>query len=512
MATAKITLTYSTTSTSATSITVKVTMHYYGNGVSYNDNGKGTITLNGTSKSFTHSFTKSTSAQTMGSASFTISKTHASRTLTASGKFVTGVSIGTLSASKSVSVPAKTSYTVSYNANGGSGAPSSQTKWYGETLTLSSTQPTKSGWTFNGWNTKSDGSGTDYSSGWSYTANSAVTLYAKWTVKSYTLTYNANGGSVSPSSITVQYGSAYGSLPTPTRNGYNFDGWWTSADGGTQVSSTTKMVASNTTIYAHWSDAYIEPRISNIEAIRCDDDGVENMAGDYVKLSFGWSKGSGSASTTIVVSGLFSYSTTSTADSGTVELSQEQLDVGQTATVTVVLTDNTTGEDYTFTIEMPAGGLPVHISESGRAVALFGTADENANGLYVNSEIYKNGNKVVTASVELKTESAKAVPSATTTNLFKLTLPAGIYIITGSASFPSNATGRRLVVWHKFSPNDTDIASTRVTHAPATGDATRIQTTLLMTADSEVTYGLNCYQNSGSSLNVTPIWRYIRLA
>ena len=92
-------------------------------------------------------------------------------------------------------MPAKASYAVSYNANGGSGAPSSQTKWHGETLALSSTEPTRSGYTFSGWNTASDGSGTSYAAGASYTGNATLALYAKWTAVTYAVSYNANGGS-----------------------------------------------------------------------------------------------------------------------------------------------------------------------------------------------------------------------------------------------------------------------------------------------------------------------------
>ena len=86
----------------------------------------------------------------------------------------------------------KPTYTISYNANGGSGAPSSQTKTYGTALELSSTKPTRTGYTFNGWNTASDGSGTSYSSGDSYTANSAVTLYAQWEENYLTINYYSN--------------------------------------------------------------------------------------------------------------------------------------------------------------------------------------------------------------------------------------------------------------------------------------------------------------------------------
>lgn len=80
--------------------------------------------------------------------------------------------------SGSITCPART-YTVSYNANGGSGAPSSQSKTYNVTLTLSTTIPTYSGYTFKGWATSNTGVVT-YQPGGSYTGNAAITLYAIW--------------------------------------------------------------------------------------------------------------------------------------------------------------------------------------------------------------------------------------------------------------------------------------------------------------------------------------------
>ena len=78
-----------------------------------------------------------------------------------------------------VTVDAK-SYTVSYNANGGSGAPSSQTKYHNTTLTLSSTKPVRTGYTFQGWSTSSSASSASYKPGGSFTANANTTLYAVW--------------------------------------------------------------------------------------------------------------------------------------------------------------------------------------------------------------------------------------------------------------------------------------------------------------------------------------------
>ena len=85
-------------------------------------------------------------------------------------------------------------YTISYNANGGSGAPSSQTKTHGVTLTLSSTKPTRVGYEFLGWATSSTATSATYSAGGSYTNNGTATLYAVWKAKEYSVLYNGNGG------------------------------------------------------------------------------------------------------------------------------------------------------------------------------------------------------------------------------------------------------------------------------------------------------------------------------
>lgn len=84
--------------------------------------------------------------------------------------------------------PAAT-YTVSYNANTGTGAPSSQTKVENVPLTLTTDVPTKTGYRFVGWNTNSSGTGTSYASGATYSANANVTLYAQWQEISYKTVY-----------------------------------------------------------------------------------------------------------------------------------------------------------------------------------------------------------------------------------------------------------------------------------------------------------------------------------
>ena len=200
-------------------------------------------------------------------------------------------------------------YTVKYDANGGTGAPSSQTKIANVTLTLSSTKPTRAQTTatvpgsfvitgdanggyfgtdttkttttitattsrtdtttysFTKWNTKTDGSGDAYSAGGSYTANSGTTLYAQWNSSvntgttsysnnkisaltqptkadtisaTYTVTFDANGGSVSTSSAKAE-----------TKREYTFKGWATSKTATSANASAS--YTSKTTVYAYWT-------------------------------------------------------------------------------------------------------------------------------------------------------------------------------------------------------------------------------------------------------------------
>ena len=171
---------------------------------------------------------------------------------------------GTMTCSTSYTIPALTKYTVSYNANGGSGAPSSQSKYYGKTLTLSSTKPSRTGYTFKGWATSASGS-VSYASGASYTANASITLYAVWQANTYTVKYNANGGTGAPSSQTKTHGVTLTLSSTkPTRASdvddgvtttYTFKGWATSASSSTVAYAAGAKYTANAsvTLYAVWS-------------------------------------------------------------------------------------------------------------------------------------------------------------------------------------------------------------------------------------------------------------------
>ncbi|MBR5423932.1 MAG: InlB B-repeat-containing protein, partial [Clostridia bacterium] len=236
-------------------------------------------------------------------------------------------------------------YTVAYNGNKPNGAsgsvtgvPGSQTKTYGTNLTLTSSKPSLTGWTFTGWNTAADGSGTTYAAGgtldhdYASASGATVTLYAKWSRNTYTVHFNGNGSTsgstgdasgnqaftydtaqqLSPNGfirsyrVTYKYNytnspadttadaaatfngwatSASGAkvyndkqsvtnlatsgtfqlyanwtlnsvtLPTPTRTGYDFDGWYDAATGGTKIGNggASYTPEANITLYAHWT-------------------------------------------------------------------------------------------------------------------------------------------------------------------------------------------------------------------------------------------------------------------
>jgi uncharacterized protein (TIGR02145 family)/uncharacterized repeat protein (TIGR02543 family) len=163
-----------------------------------------------------------------------------------------------------------TVYTITLNANGGSGSPAYVTTDTNGILASLPTAPTLSDHTFDGWYTSSS-DGTLVTTGYIFSAN--TTIYAHWTATSisniYTITLNANGGSGSPAYVTTDTNGILASLPTaPTLSDHTFDGWYTSSSDGTLV-TTGYTFSANTTIYAHWTAT----SISNIYTITLNANG-----------------------------------------------------------------------------------------------------------------------------------------------------------------------------------------------------------------------------------------------
>lgn len=140
-------------------------------------------------------------------------------------------------------------YTVSFDTAGGSYVSNIGVSFdqpYGSLPT-----PTKSGYKFNGWYTSD---GTRVTENTTVKTSSDHTLYARWSESTYTVYFDANGGSVSTTSKSVTYQGNYGTLPTPTRDYYTFQGWYTSSSGGSKVDSYDSFnETNNITLYAQWS-------------------------------------------------------------------------------------------------------------------------------------------------------------------------------------------------------------------------------------------------------------------
>lgn len=228
-------LPYVGVSASANNSTIYVTGHFYNNGSTWQGSPgcRFTLSIDGIGNIYDQRRTFNGNSFDF-SASRGVGTSYNNRTYTVHAWWdSSGFSHGTDYATTTVTVPAvaRPTYTVSYNANGGSGAPSNQTKQHDITLTLSSVKPTRSGYTFAGWGTSATDTGVKYSAGGQYTENSNITLYAIWTnAAKMTLAYNANGGSGAPSSQTHLINTVSKiSGVIPTRNNYVFLGWSTSS-------------------------------------------------------------------------------------------------------------------------------------------------------------------------------------------------------------------------------------------------------------------------------------------
>ena len=263
-------------------------------------------------------------------------------------------------------------YSVKYNANGGSGAPATQTKTYGKTLTLSSTKPTRTGYDFQGWATSSSGSVT-YSAGAPYTNNAAITLYAVWKAYTYTIKYNANGGSGAPGSQTKTYGVALAlSKVIPTRTGYTFKGWGTSAStttvsysAGGSYTANPSTNGATVTLYAVWSLNYVAPRITNFKAIRCNESGTASSSGTKYKVQFDWA----------------------TDKSGpTLTIKRKATGTSTWTTDKTVTLSGTSGTTYVSTI-LPASSLDVDTSYD-ISITIADSGGSTAKTGYINSSLY----------------------------------------------------------------------------------------------------------------------------
>ena len=174
----------------------------------------------------------------------------------------------TKSVSDAISFNVPTSYTITFNPNGGEDGPTQQIKIQQIDATLPEEVPVYKGYDFASWNTQADGTGATYMPGGVYAEDMDLCLYARWTPSKFTVTLAPNVGSsgeLSDEEIVVTYREAYGELPSLVREGqYEFAGWYTEQTEGDLVTAETMVtLTENHTLYAHWNSTavYLLPEV-----------------------------------------------------------------------------------------------------------------------------------------------------------------------------------------------------------------------------------------------------------
>ena len=149
-------------------------------------------------------------------------------------------------------------YQIKFDPNGGKGTMAPLEAEREKSVTLTANSFTREDYKFAKWNTKADGSGDSYTDKQAVTdivpeGTKEITLYAQWESTVCMVNFDAQGGTASFSEKKVKKSAAIGDLPTATRKGYKFLGWFTAAEGGTEVTKTTNAGDKDTfTVYAQW--------------------------------------------------------------------------------------------------------------------------------------------------------------------------------------------------------------------------------------------------------------------
>ncbi|NLK55860.1 MAG: InlB B-repeat-containing protein, partial [Bacteroidales bacterium] len=183
-------------------------------------------------------------------------------------------------------------YTVTFDARGGTVTPATITVTYDGAYGQLPV-PTRTGYTFAGWFTAAE-DGTQVTPDTKVAIAGDHMLHARWTANTYEVTFDANSGTVDTEKTNVTYDENYDQLPDPTRTGYNFAGWFTEAEGGTQVTATTKVtIADAQTLYAQWTPAELAGTVSITgtakfgETLIVDTTGINNTG----TLYYQWKRG-----------------------------------------------------------------------------------------------------------------------------------------------------------------------------------------------------------------------------
>lgn len=151
----------------------------------------------------------------------------------------------------------------------------------------------RSGYTFSGWNTQTDGLGSDYAVASAFTTNAAVTLYGKWTANTYAITYvldNGTNNTNNPATFTIETSTI--TLQVPTRSDYSFEGWFLSSDfSGSPITQIDSGTSGNQILYAKWKVYHIRD-IGPAGGYIFYDKGVYSNGWQYLEAApVGWDGG-----------------------------------------------------------------------------------------------------------------------------------------------------------------------------------------------------------------------------
>lgn len=324
----------------------------------------------------------------------TMDKSGLAKTISISAGINTGVSPSYVSASTTYTLNAVTwEWSVSYNANGGSGDIYTDYVQYKSAYTTRANWFKRTGHTFTGWNEAANGSGTSWTNyinkPWTWTYTKSITLFAQWKINTYTVSYNANGGSGAPGSQTKTFGQALTLSGTkPTRPNYTFKGWSPnkSAVSAEYTAGGSYYTDSSVTLYAVWELAYWSPKINNISLARCNSDGTLNSYGTYVKVVFNWeccqiigSNPIGSITVGYATIGSTTFTNTAVTASGnkgtsSVVIGDNKLSVDNQYNIQITIIDSKKGTSAS-TYPLSAAAFTIDFKSGGKGVAIGKPAD-----------------------------------------------------------------------------------------------------------------------------------------
>ena len=243
-----------------------------------------------------------------------------------------------------------------------------------------------------------------------------------------TISFNAGGGSVDPASKTVTYYSTYGTLPTPTRTGYTFTGWYTEKDGGSKVESdTTVSVSSGDTLYAHWT--------ANQYTVTFDKNGGNSPSQDSKTVTYDSTYGT---LATVARTG-YTFDGWYTAASGGTK-------VTSTTTVSTAgahtLYAHWEANEYTVTFDKNGGNTPSKASQSVTYDSTYGTLATVTRTGYSFAGWYteKNSGSKIESSTTVATADNHTLYAHWTANEYTITF-SGALSGSGSQKYTYEQTG-----------------------------------------------------------------------